>query len=112
MLPGHGAPITDADRLVRERIAHHDRRKQRILEEIRRGPISGGDLVARLWPGLPPDQLYLALSEVLGHVDLLVADGAVAERTRNGRVDLVATADDRSRPSPAVEDAPADGPPR
>jgi hypothetical protein len=34
-------------------------------------------MIGVLWRALPVTQHYLALSEVLGHLDLLVADGLV-----------------------------------
>jgi hypothetical protein len=39
-----------------------------------------------LWRQLPVTQAYLALSEVLGHLDLLARDGLVREAERDGVV--------------------------
>ena len=37
-----------------------------------------------LWGNIAVTQAYLTLSEVLGHLDLLAADGHVRELTREG----------------------------
>ena len=41
LLTGHGAPVTDAQRLVRERLGDHQRRCERILAILAGGPRNG-----------------------------------------------------------------------
>ena len=41
------------------------------------GPRTAYELTAALWSNLPVDQVYLGVSEVLGHVDLLADDGRI-----------------------------------
>jgi glyoxylase-like metal-dependent hydrolase (beta-lactamase superfamily II) len=83
-LPGHGEPIADHRALIRRRIEGHMRRKEHIFEVL------GGDsgtafaLVGKVWPTLPVEQVYLALSEILGHLDLLVEERRVDARERDG----------------------------
>ena len=43
------------------------------------GPRSAYQLATLMWANVAVTQAFLTLSEVLGHLDLLVADGAVVE---------------------------------
>jgi glyoxylase-like metal-dependent hydrolase (beta-lactamase superfamily II) len=79
VLPGHGDPITDHVALIDDRFAKHERRKQKILELIRERPRTGHEIAQALWGDIAVTQAFLTLSEVIGHVDLLVNDGSVRE---------------------------------
>jgi len=79
VLPGHGDPITNHVALIDDRFAKHERRKQKILELIRERPRTGHEIAQALWGDIAVTQAFLTLSEVIGHVDLLVNDGSVRE---------------------------------
>ena len=83
MLPGHGEPITDHRTLIDERLALHRRRAEKILDLISERPRTAYEVAQELWGNVAVTQAFLTLSEVLGHVDLLAADGRVKE-TANG----------------------------
>jgi glyoxylase-like metal-dependent hydrolase (beta-lactamase superfamily II) len=76
VLPGHGEPFADHRALVATREDMHGRRARRILRAVD-GTRTAADMIGVLWRALPVTQHYLALSEVLGHLDLLAADGLV-----------------------------------
>jgi glyoxylase-like metal-dependent hydrolase (beta-lactamase superfamily II) len=84
VLSGHGEPITDHVSLIDERLRFHAERANRIFELIREQPRSGHELAHALFGNVAVTQAYLTLSEVLGHVDLLLADGRVRELERDG----------------------------
>jgi glyoxylase-like metal-dependent hydrolase (beta-lactamase superfamily II) len=84
VLPGHGDPITDHRALIDERFALHDRRANKIERLIAERPRSAYELAQALWGNIAVTQAYLTLSEVLGHVDLLLNAGTVHEVDRNG----------------------------
>ena len=63
----------------------HARRARRILRSVD-GSRTAADLIAVLWRALPVTQHYLALSEVLGHLDLLEVDGLVRAVERDDGV--------------------------
>ena len=84
ILPGHGEPITDHRSLIDERLALHRRRADKLHRLIREQPRSAYALAQALWGNIAVTQAYLTLSEVLGHVDLLVGAGRVRERERDG----------------------------
>jgi glyoxylase-like metal-dependent hydrolase (beta-lactamase superfamily II) len=86
VLPGHGRPITDHVALIDERFRMHDRRAQKMLRLIASEPRTAHEIAQEMWGNVAVTQAYLTLSEVLGHVDLLLRDGAIVEEERAGVV--------------------------
>jgi glyoxylase-like metal-dependent hydrolase (beta-lactamase superfamily II) len=84
VLPGHGEPVTGHAQLIDERFEMHERRAARILELISERPRSAYELAQEMWGNVAVTQAYLTLSEVLGHVDLLIDRGQVSERELGG----------------------------
>lgn len=76
VLPGHGDPFIGHRDLAATRQMLHARRARRILAEVQ-DERTAHEIAARLWRRIPVSQAYLALSETLGHLDLLAADGLV-----------------------------------
>jgi glyoxylase-like metal-dependent hydrolase (beta-lactamase superfamily II) len=79
VLPGHGQAITDHVALIDERARLHARRAGRIHRMIAERPRTAYEIAQAMWGNVAVTQAYLTLSEVLGHTDLLVNDGRVAE---------------------------------
>jgi hypothetical protein len=79
VLPGHGDPITNHRELIDQRFAMHRRRAEKIHRLIVERPRSAHEIAQALWGNIAVTQAYLTLSEVLGHVDLLVNEGRVRE---------------------------------
>jgi glyoxylase-like metal-dependent hydrolase (beta-lactamase superfamily II) len=79
VLSGHGAPITDHVELIEERFRGHERRARKLLRMLTSGPLSAYELAQEMWGNVAVTQAYLTISEVLGHIDLLIARGAVSE---------------------------------
>jgi glyoxylase-like metal-dependent hydrolase (beta-lactamase superfamily II) len=84
VLSGHGEPITDHVRLIDERFELHRKRAEKIYGLIEQAPRTGYELAQALFGDIAVTQAYLTLSEVLGHVDLLLNDGRVREVEQNG----------------------------
>jgi hypothetical protein len=82
VLPGHGEPITDHRTLIDERFALHRRRAEKIHRLIAERPRTAYEVAQALWGNVAVTQAYLTLSEVLGHVDLLINAGRVREHLR------------------------------
>jgi len=81
LLTGHGAPVTEHRRLVEARLRDHHRRCERILAILDAGPRTAFEIAAGLWPARTVTrQALLVVWEVVGHLELLLAAGAVAER--------------------------------
>jgi glyoxylase-like metal-dependent hydrolase (beta-lactamase superfamily II) len=79
VLPGHGEPVRDHVALIDERFALHERRAAKLASLIGERPQTAYELAHALWGNVAVTQAYLTLSEVLGHVDLLVDRGQVRE---------------------------------
>ncbi|MEJ7797714.1 MAG: MBL fold metallo-hydrolase [Solirubrobacteraceae bacterium] len=91
ILPGHGEPVTDHVALIDERFHMHDRRAEKIHGLVARRASTAYEIAQALWGSVAMTQAYLTLSEVLGHTDLLVADGRVVEQREDGVVRYAAT---------------------
>jgi glyoxylase-like metal-dependent hydrolase (beta-lactamase superfamily II) len=92
VLPGHGAPIDDHVALIDERMRLHARRAEKIHRLIAERPRTAYEIAQSIWGNIAVTQAYLTLSEVVGHVDLLMNDGRVAEREEDGVIRYQATA--------------------
>jgi glyoxylase-like metal-dependent hydrolase (beta-lactamase superfamily II) len=93
VLSGHGEPITNHAELIEERFALHQRRAERIYGLIAERPRTGHELAQALWGDVAVTQAFLTLSEVIGHVDLLVNAGDVREVEDGDVVRYEATSD-------------------
>ena len=97
VLSGHGDPITDHVALIDERFAKTEQRKEKIYRQIAEGPRTGYELAQALWGNIAVTQAFLTLSEVVGHVDLLVNEGRVREVESGGIVRFEAIGDGDGR---------------
>jgi glyoxylase-like metal-dependent hydrolase (beta-lactamase superfamily II) len=79
VLGGHGEPIVDHVALIDDRIAKHEKRKEKIFKLIAERPRSGYEIAQAIWGNVAVTQAFLTLSEVIGHADLLVNEGRVRE---------------------------------
>jgi glyoxylase-like metal-dependent hydrolase (beta-lactamase superfamily II) len=86
VLSGHGDPITDHVSLIDQRLEFHRQRAERIYGLIAEQPRSGYELAHALFGNIAVTQAYLTLSEVLGHIDLLLASQRIREVEDDGVV--------------------------
>jgi glyoxylase-like metal-dependent hydrolase (beta-lactamase superfamily II) len=84
VLPGHGDPITDHRALIDQRFTLHRRRAEKIHQLIAQRARTAYEIAQALWGNIAVTQAYLTLSEVLGHLDVLVNDGRARELERDG----------------------------
>jgi glyoxylase-like metal-dependent hydrolase (beta-lactamase superfamily II) len=92
VLPGHGDPVTEHAELIDSRLALHERRAEKIWRLIAERPRTAYDVAQAMWGNIAVTQAYLTLSEVVGHVDLLMNDGRVVEHDDDGVVRYEAVA--------------------
>ena len=83
-LPGHGPSIPDVRELVARRLAFHEARARQIAESLQDGAHTVYELTLLLFPRLDPINRFLAISEVLGHLEVLELRGEVASAVENG----------------------------
>ncbi|HPW68412.1 MAG: MBL fold metallo-hydrolase [Desulfomonilia bacterium] len=72
---GHGEYIDDVPGLLLRYREHHESRKRQILHHIQDidRPIS--HLVQELFPDIPESEIFLAVSEVYAHLEVLIGEG-------------------------------------
>jgi glyoxylase-like metal-dependent hydrolase (beta-lactamase superfamily II) len=92
VLSGHGEPITDHVALIDERLALHQRRATKLYRLIAEQSRTGHELAQAIWGDVAVTQAFLTLSEVIGHVDLLINGGHVREVSEDGVIRYEATA--------------------
>jgi glyoxylase-like metal-dependent hydrolase (beta-lactamase superfamily II) len=90
VLSGHGEPIVDHVAVIDERFRMHRRRARKMLSMLDDGPLSGYEIALRMWGNIAVTQAYLTLSEVLGHMDLLVGEERVREQEDGGVIRFAA----------------------
>ena len=81
-LPGHGEIIVNPLERVDELLSFIESRKEDVLSVIRRGAKTVFQIVEVLFPSLPHNQLWLAVSEVIGYIELLEDEGFIENRKR------------------------------
>jgi hypothetical protein len=79
VLPGHGEPIEQHRALIDERFRMHERRADKLFALIAERTRNAYELAQQMWGNVAVTQAFLTLSEVLGHVDLLIDEGRVVE---------------------------------
>jgi glyoxylase-like metal-dependent hydrolase (beta-lactamase superfamily II) len=85
---GHGDVVEDHRALIDERFEGYERRARKIAGIIGDdgGPKTGFEIAQAMWGNVAVTQAFLTLSEVLGHVDLLLERGEVVEVEDDGVV--------------------------
>ena len=84
VLTGHGEEISDHRALIDTRLSDQDRRARKIRGLIAAKPLTAHEIAQRMWGEIAIKQAYLTLSEVLGHLDLLLEAGSAHELDLDG----------------------------
>lgn len=91
-LPGHGKLVQGHRQLIEARFVEYGERRDHLHRLIEERPRSAYELAVELWGDEAARQATLTISEVLGHVDLLLNTGDVVEqRDADGVVRFFAT---------------------
>jgi glyoxylase-like metal-dependent hydrolase (beta-lactamase superfamily II) len=77
--PGHGKPFSNAHELINKRIKDQNERAKTIENLLEQGPLTVFDLCVKLFPKLFEKQLGLVVSEVSGHLDLLIEESRITK---------------------------------
>jgi glyoxylase-like metal-dependent hydrolase (beta-lactamase superfamily II) len=86
VLPGHGDAFGGHRELIDQRFALHERRAEKLHGLVSEQSRTAYELAQAMWGNVAVTQAYLTLSEVLGHMDILLRDGRVREVEENGVV--------------------------
>ncbi len=82
--PGHGAPVTEPQSLVESTIEHHLKRKAAVARLLGPEGKTPYELAAEVYPDVTGYDTFLAVSEIVGHLDLVVHDGNAVVERRDG----------------------------
>ncbi|UCD58395.1 MAG: MBL fold metallo-hydrolase [Candidatus Hydrogenedentota bacterium] len=95
VLTGHGEIIQDVKEVIDSIILHHEVRKRKVLKFLDGCPKTAYDVCCHLFPKMEPYHIYLAMSEAVGHLDLLVMEGLVKTEVKDGKIYHIAEVDPR-----------------
>jgi glyoxylase-like metal-dependent hydrolase (beta-lactamase superfamily II) len=82
--PGHGEPIQDPHRVIEEMRAHHRERTVTLAGLLDDEGKTGWQLANELFPSLEGFDNFLAVSEVVAHLDLLIEQRTAEQVDREG----------------------------
>lgn len=93
VLPGHGNTFLDHRGRVEQLQAHHEERRGEVLKVIKEYPLTSGKkypltqftLAMEMFPDLKGFDVFLGISEVRGHLEMLEDDGIVASEVEDNR---------------------------
>ncbi len=82
--PGHGEPITDPIKLIRTTAEHHVKRKAEVASYLGEEGQTPYQIAEQMFPDKMDYEAFLAVSEVIAHLDLVVEDGDGVLEDRDG----------------------------
>jgi glyoxylase-like metal-dependent hydrolase (beta-lactamase superfamily II) len=85
VLPGHGEEIRDVEGLIQKIFTHHKERMDRVLFSLSKGDKTPFEIAMDLFPGVPPFEVFLGISEAVGHLDILKEKGIVQLKEKEGK---------------------------
>ncbi len=85
LLPGHGEEIHDPRGLIRKMTAHHQERMNHVLSLLSKGEKTPYEIALDLFPGVPPFEIFLGISEAVGHLEILREEGRVRVKEKEGK---------------------------
>jgi glyoxylase-like metal-dependent hydrolase (beta-lactamase superfamily II) len=71
LLPGHGPVIEDPPAIIDEYLEHRRLRERQVIAALEAGCRTPAEIVARVYPGLPPSLIAAAEDTVLAHLQKL-----------------------------------------
>lgn len=84
LLPGHGEMIHDPQGLIQKVFAHHRERTELIAAILSKGNKTPFEIAMDLFPGAPPFEVFLGISEAVGHLEILRQEGRVGVTEKEG----------------------------
>lgn len=75
VLPGHGGTFNDYNSVINVGRRHHQSQFARIKDKLQAGELNAFQISRAMYPDLKGWDIFLGLSEVVAHLDLLVEKG-------------------------------------
>ena len=85
LLPAHGEEVHDVKALIQKIFTHHKERMDRILFSLSKEEKTPFQIAMDLFPGVPPFEVFLGISEAVGHLEILKEKGIVKVNEKEGK---------------------------
>ncbi len=85
LLPGHGEEIFEVKGLIKKIYSHHQERMGLVLSSLSKSEKTPYEIALDLFPGLPPFEVFLGISEAVGHLEILKESGKVRVKEKEGK---------------------------
>ena len=85
LLPGHGEVMSETKGLIEKIFFHHRERMDRVLAILSEGEKTSYEIAMDLFPGVPPFEIFLGISEAVGHLEILRDKGRVTVKEKEGK---------------------------
>jgi glyoxylase-like metal-dependent hydrolase (beta-lactamase superfamily II) len=85
LLPGHGEEVYDPEGLIRKILGHHQERMAYVFSFLSQGEKTPYEIAMDLFPGVPPFEIFLGISEAVGHLEILKQEGKVRVEEKDGK---------------------------
>jgi glyoxylase-like metal-dependent hydrolase (beta-lactamase superfamily II) len=82
--PGHGDPVSDPQTLIESTIEHHLKRKAAVARRLGPEGKTPYEIASDVYPNVTGYDSFLAVSEIVAHLDLVVHDGNAVVEERDG----------------------------
>jgi glyoxylase-like metal-dependent hydrolase (beta-lactamase superfamily II) len=77
VFPGHGEYIKDLPEIISSYRTHQHQRMDLLWQALKKNPRSLYDLVDDIFPRIPQHDIFMAISDIVGHLEILINDGRV-----------------------------------
>ncbi|MBT2729190.1 MBL fold metallo-hydrolase [Bacillus sp. ISL-75] len=84
VFPGHGTLIDQPDSLILKRLDRIDAKAERIIHLIQSGCLTGSEIAQSYYKNTYYEQFSLVMSEIIGHLDYLEAQGRIKKELIRG----------------------------
>lgn len=85
LLPAHGEEVHDVRGLIQKIFVHHKERMDRLLFFLSQREKTPFEIAMDLFPGVPPFEIFLGISEAVGHLEILKEKGIVRVKEKEGK---------------------------
>lgn len=83
--PGHGEEISDPTELIKKIYIHHEERIKQVLSSLSNGEKTAFEITLDLFPHINGFEIFLGISEILGHLEILLEKGLVRVREKDSK---------------------------
>jgi len=85
LLPAHGEEVHDGRGLIQKIFTHHKERMDHVLFSLSKKEKTPFEIAMDLFPGVPPFEVFLGISEAVGHLEILKEKGIVRLKEKEGK---------------------------